>query len=113
MAKTTVRSKLKKSGKTPSRKLGKVKANKISVGDKKRAKLQVEKMNKQDSLLSDIINLNGKSKELAKNVNTLSSKQLKKDQEKDRLLNVEIKNKKKQTNDDLIAQIEMISGFSL
>lgn len=110
MAKSTVsnrkNSKVTKKGKRKSV---------ISQADKKRTKIKVAQMNKEGMLLSDILKLNNEEKveRNDSNKNTLEANKLSSDNKKDRKILGKIKAEKQQTEDSILKQIELMSGFSL
>lgn len=87
----------------------------ISQADKKRTKIKVAQMNKEGMLLSDILKLNNEEKveRNDSNKNTLEAKKLSSDNKKDRKILGKIKAEKQQTEDSILKQIELMSGFSL
>lgn len=89
----------------------------ISQRDMKKTKINVQKMNQDDSLTSEVFDLNekecGRVREKAKLVKSLNAKTLQKDQQKDKELKDEVRALKREMEDNLNKQIEEMSGFSL
>lgn len=87
----------------------------ISTAERKRTKLQVEKLNKSSETMIPTLLRETNTQEPAKRKaeSTLKAKELIKDQEKDSKVREQIQTEKSKTNDNMLKQIEMISGFSL
>lgn len=107
------------------KKAHKNKKNVISYSDRKKNKIQVERLNKSvevstaDSATihqaisthNDMLQLQKKSRDST--VKALRTKNLLNDQKKDKLIKKKIERKNKEAEDSMLKQIEMISGFSL
>ena len=89
--------------------------DRISTAVKKRTKLQVEKLNKSSEMMIPTLLRETGAQEPAKRKteSTLKAGDLIKDQEKDSKVREHIQMEKSKTNDNMLKQIEMISGFSL
>ncbi|CCC68993.1 hypothetical protein NCAS_0B09090 [Naumovozyma castellii] len=90
--------------------------NSISFSDRKKAKHQVEKLNKKENLLPmNVLDLQ-KKKNLSKKPEPLKSilhaRSLLQDQKKDKEIRNKIRAEQKATDDSIEKQIEMISGFT-
>ena len=98
----------------------------ISLADRKRNKIKIEKLNKQTDLsvgtatelnesirLSSSVETSNKSKNLRKQANALHAEKLMRDQAHDMEIQKQIERQKKDTEDSLLKQIESMSGFSL
>ena len=87
----------------------------ISTAERKRTKLQVEKLNKSSETMIPTLLREASTQEPAKlkAETTLKAEELIKDQEKDSKVREQIRTEKSKTNDSMLKQIEMISGFSL
>lgn len=93
----------------------KYKKRSISTAERKRTKLQVEKLNKSSETMIPTLLREASTQEPAKlkAETTLKAEELIKDQEKDSKVREQIRTEKSKTNDSMLKQIEMISGFSL
>lgn len=85
----------------------------IKKSQKKRTRIQVEQLNKQEFLLSDLNMTNAGSTKTKEKPKTLQAKALAQDQKKDKETRDKLEKQRKDTNDNMLAQLEMISGFSL
>ncbi|CCF57662.1 hypothetical protein KAFR_0D00160 [Kazachstania africana CBS 2517] len=89
--------------------------NVISQSERKKNKLIVEKFNQQT--ITNVQELNKDLKKdkrrLSKTKNALETKKLLHDQARDHEVKQNIETKLKETEDSMLKQIEMISGFSL
>ncbi|QID83845.1 actin depolymerizing factor, cofilin [Saccharomyces pastorianus] len=87
----------------------------ISTAERKRTKLQVERLNKSSETMIPTL-LNEASKQDLDNKkirSTLEAEGLVKDQMRDSKVREQIETEKSKTNDNMLKQIKMISGFSL
>ncbi|QLG70085.1 hypothetical protein HG535_0A00250 [Zygotorulaspora mrakii] len=88
----------------------------LSPKDVKKTKIQIHKMNRDDSLTSDIFNVdkyNTRVRETPSNIKALNAKVLQKDQQKDKEVQDRIIAQRKDMSDNLTKQIEELSVFSL
>ncbi|CAI4056349.1 hypothetical protein SKDZ_03G0120 [Saccharomyces kudriavzevii ZP591] len=87
----------------------------ISTAERKRTKLQVEKLNKSSEIMIPTLLRETATQEPTKKraKSTLKAEELVKDQAKDCKVREQIQTEKSKTNDSMLEQIEMISGFSL
>lgn len=87
----------------------------ISHSDKKRTKSKIEKLDDKGLLPSEIFKLNNSA--LHKNTpgssSSLLARNLEQDRKTDQQTQDKVRAKKKETDNDILHQIEMISGFSL
>lgn len=110
-----------------SNKKNKNNKNVISYSDRKKNKFKVEQMNKSiemkgvdgailEKVISDHNNSNSKkSQESSKNIKikALHTKRLIYDQKRDKVIQKRMEKEKKEAENNILKQIEMISGFSL
>lgn len=96
----------------------KAKKGVISQSQRKKTKIQIEKLNELDihsmdgAELSKALNPeNTGKKEVTKSI--LHTKTLLNDKKKDSMLQKTMEDKKKETDNTMLKQIEMMSGFSL
>ncbi|CCD22176.1 Adf1p NDAI_0A00160 [Naumovozyma dairenensis CBS 421] len=94
------------------------KNNVIKQSDRKKNKIKVAMFNKESSLHMNVSELNSQSmspikqkQDSLRKGSSLSAHDLLNDQKKDIEANNRIQTEKKQVNDDMLRQIEMISGF--
>ncbi|EDO18940.1 hypothetical protein Kpol_2002p10 [Vanderwaltozyma polyspora DSM 70294] len=90
--------------------------NVISQSEKKRNKIKMEKINKEGILPSDILQLNNETRNGQSEGNkerALESQKLQQDNVKDRETIAKIEASKKETDDSMLKQIELMTGFSL
>ncbi|EJS44562.1 YCL058W-A [Saccharomyces arboricola H-6] len=87
----------------------------ISTAERKRTKLQVERLNKSsEAMIPTLLRETSTPQPVKKKVeSTLKAEELVKDQAKDSKVREHIQIEKSKTNDSMLKQIEMISGFSL
>ncbi|CAL9731570.1 antisense of depressing factor protein 1 [Monosporozyma unispora] len=122
MARSQLISNKKKSGN--KRKINKNKKNVISHSDRKKTKHKIEQMNKSSemkdidgAILHQAISHHNQTLQQKKtkdsNVKAFHTKRLIHDQKKDKIIQKRIEKKNKETEDSMMKQIEMISGFSL
>lgn len=107
-----------KKGNKNKNRVQKNKKNVISYSDRKKNKFRVEQMNKTIDIDGAHLHQAIKShneKKLRKDtrVKALHTKRLIHDQKKDKIIRKNIEKKNKETEDSMLKQIEMISGFSL
>ncbi|SCU96328.1 LADA_0H00320g1_1 [Lachancea dasiensis] len=100
---------VKKSGKSSTKKMAK---SRITKQQKIKTKLQVEQANKKAFLISDLNQRDGL------NSKSIGSKSLKlnrllEDQQKDKHTQESLAQQKKDTESDMVQQLELISGVSL
>lgn len=110
-----------------SNKKSKNNKNIISYSDRKKTKLKVEQMNKSlevkgidGAILEKVIanhnnNISNNIQNNSKNtsIKALHTKRLIHDQKRDKIIQQRIEKEKKEAENDMLKQIEMISGFSL
>lgn len=87
----------------------------ISQRDKKKTKCRVEKLNEQGLLPNELFELNNArlSNTIRRGNNSLLAKNIEQDHKADRRTRDKAKAKKEETNNKILEQIEMISGFSI
>lgn len=86
----------------------------ISNSDKKRTRSKVEKLDEKGLLPSDIFKLNKSASDKGSNSkSSLWARNLEQDRRMDQETQDKLKAKKKETDNNILQQIEMISGFSL
>ncbi|GAV48596.1 hypothetical protein ZYGR_0M00170 [Zygosaccharomyces rouxii] len=87
----------------------------ISHSDKKRTRCKVEKLDEKGLLPSEIFKLNSdaSNKSSTGRSSSLLPKKLEQDRKMDQETQDKAKAKKKETDNNILQQIEMISGFSL
>lgn len=87
----------------------------ISHSDKKRTKSKIEKLDDKGLLPSEIFKLNNSAlhKSTPGSSSSLLARNLEQDRKTDQQTQDKARAKKKETDNDILRQIEMISGFSL